>query len=192
MQRLKVQSLQNVEMAGREVRLHLNEGELTLIFPREIWEHVTDTPYSPEPTPEELEDLQRLKEHLFTYARENNFATVLEDYPSNNGVFELVLRPEGFLAVSTAYFFTPVARTGDIEWVSASLPEDPVIEQAYVVSVVADPQALEMGSDEVQVLCMRDRRCTSSRFEMASELWQVLSDKMAWENVKPFPLERGN
>jgi hypothetical protein len=33
---------------------------------------------------------------------------------------------------------------------------------------------------------VRGRRCSTSRFEMAPELWQVLSEELGWENVETF------
>jgi hypothetical protein len=37
----------------------------------------------------------------------------------------------------------------------------------------------------LKALSIRGKRCSSSRFELAPELWQVLSEKLGWKNVEP-------
>ena len=52
------------------------------------------------------------------------------------------------------------------------------------------PAALDAGDDNIKALSIRGRRCTSSRFEMAPELWQVLSERMGWPNVETVTTEK--
>ena len=81
MREVRVTSLQRLEATDGEVRILANSGDHALVFPRVVWESaLTETVSPQEPTPEELEELlalkQRLKDH---HARENSFATVLEE-----------------------------------------------------------------------------------------------------------------
>ena len=62
--------------------------------------------------------------------------------------------------------------------------EDDFVEQAYLVGAVADRQALAAGDARLKALSIRARRCSSSRFELAPELWQVLSEDLGWKNVE--------
>jgi hypothetical protein len=50
---------------------------------------------------------------------------------------------------------------------------------------VAEDRALAAGDDRLKALSIRGRRCSSSRFELAPELWQVLSEDLGWNDVEP-------
>ena len=39
------------------------------------------------------------------------------------------------------------------------------------------------GDESLRVLSVRGRSCSTSRFEMPPELWQVLSGRLGWRNV---------
>ncbi|HEX2728627.1 MAG TPA: hypothetical protein VHM16_02665, partial [Rubrobacteraceae bacterium] len=93
-------------------------------------------------------------------------------------------------AVTTGYFFAPVVEPEVMARIGASLEEDGFVEQAYVIGAVAAEQTLAAGDDNVKALSVRGRRCTTSRFEMAPELWQVLSERMGWKNVDTVVTEK--
>jgi hypothetical protein len=100
MREVRVTSLQRLEATDGEVRILANSGDLALVFPREVWESaLTETVSPQEPTPEELEELLALKQRLKDYARENSFATVLEEVPcgseGSDQQFDLVQRRRG-------------------------------------------------------------------------------------------------
>jgi hypothetical protein len=190
MREVRVTSLQRLEATDGEVRILANSGDLALVFPREVWESaLTETVSPQEPTPEELEELlalkQRLKDH---HARENSFATVLEEVPCGNGgsdqQFDLVQRPAGMLAVTIGYLFLPVVRAEHMARLRTALEEDGFVEGAYLVGAVAEEEALAAGGEGLKALSVRGRRCSSSRFELAPELWQVLKEA-GWDNVEP-------
>ena len=190
MREVRVTSLQRLEATDGEVRILANSGDLALVFPREVWESALAETVSPqEPTPEELEELlalkQRLKDH---HARENSFATVLEEVPCGNGGseqrFDLVQRPAGMLAVTIGYLFLPVVRAEHMARLRTALEEDGFVEGAYLVGAVAEEEALAAGGEGLKALSVRGRRCSSSRFELAPELWQVLKEE-GWDNVEP-------
>lgn len=190
MREVRVTSLQRLEATDGEVRILANSGDLALVFPREVWESaLTETVSPQEPTPEELEELlalkQRLKDH---HARENSFATVLEEVPCGNGGsdqrFDLVQRPAGMLAATIGYLFLPVVRAEHMARLRTALEEDGFVEGAYLVGAVAEEEALAAGGEGLKALSVRGRRCSSSRFELAPELWQVLTEE-GWDNIEP-------
>ena len=183
-------SLEDLEIAGGEVRVLANSGDLALVFPRELWESMLAevSPLS-EPAAEELKELEALKQRLEEHARENSFATILEGVPlggeSSEGQFDLVLRPAGMFAATTGYVFLPVVLPEHITAFGARLEEDDFVEQAYLVGAVTDRRALAAGDESLKALSIRGRTCSVSRFELAPELWQVLSEKLGWNDVEP-------
>ena len=196
MPEMRVESLEKVEVTDSEVRILANSGDLALVFPRALWESaLTEVSSSSEPTSRELEELMTLKRLLKEHAEENSFATVLEDVPcggKNSGQqFDLVLRPAEIFAATTGYLFLPVVLPEQMALLRASLEEDVFVEQAYIVGALAESQAFATGDERLKALSIRGRRCTSSRFELAPELWQVLSEKLGWRNVEPVALPMG-
>lgn len=191
MREVRVTSLQRLEATGGEVRILARDasGDLTLVFPREVWESALTETISPqEPTPEELEELLSLKRQLKEHARESSFATVLEEVPcSDEGSgqkLDLVLRPTGMLAVTTGYLFLPVVRVEHMTRLRMALEEDGFVEGAYLVGAVAEEEALAAGDEGLKALSLRGRRCSTSRFELAPELWQVLAER-GWDDIEP-------
>ena len=196
MPEMRVESLEKVEVTDSEVRILANSGDLALVFPRALWESaLTEVSSSSEPTSWELEELMTLKRLLKEHAEENSFATVLEDVPcggKNSGQqFDLVLRPAEIFAATTGYLFLPVVLPEQMALLRASLEEDVFVEQAYIVGALAESQAFATGDERLKALSIRGRRCSSSRFELAPELWQVLSEKLGWRNVEPVALPIG-
>ena len=196
MPEMRVESLEKIEVTDSEVRILANSGDLALVFPRALWESaLTEVSSSSEPTSRELEELMTLKRLLKEHAEENSFATVLEDVPcggKNSGQqFDLVLRPAEIFAATTGYLFLPVVLPEQMALLRASLEEDVFVEQAYIVGALAESQAFATGDERLKALSIRGRRCTSSRFELAPELWQVLSEKLGWRNVEPVALPMG-
>ena len=196
MPEMRVESLEKVEVTDSEVRILANSGDLALVFPRALWESALTEVSSPsEPTSRELEELMTLKRLLKEHAEENSFATVLEDVPcggKNSGQqFDLVLRPAEIFAATTGYLFLPVVLPEQMALLRASLEEDVFVEQAYIVGALAESQAFATGDERLKALSIRGRRCSSSRFELAPELWQVLSEKLGWTNVEPVALPMG-
>ena len=196
MPEMRVKSLEKVEVTDSEVRILANSGDLALVFPRALWESALTEVSSPsEPTSRELEELMTLKRLLKEHAEENSFATVLEDVPcggKNSGQqFDLVLRPAEIFAATTGYLFLPVVLPEQMALLRASLEEDGFVEQAYIVGALAESQAFATGDERLKALSIRGRRCSSSRFELAPELWQVLSEKLGWRNVEPVALPIG-
>lgn len=193
---MRVESLEKVEVTDSEVRILANSGDLALVFPRALWESaLTEVSSSSEPTSRELEELMTLNRLLKEHAEENSFATVLEDVPcggKNSGQqFDLVLRPAEIFAATTGYLFLPVVLPEQMALLRASLEEDVFVEQAYIVGALAESQAFATGDERLKALSIRGRRCSSSRFELAPELWQVLSEKLGWRNVEPVALPMG-
>jgi hypothetical protein len=189
MHEVRVTSLERLEATDGEVRVLANSGNLALVFPREVWERaLTEAATPPGPTPEELEELVALKRQLKEHARENSFATVLEEVPCGGGGsgqrLDLVLRPAGMLAVTTGYLFLPVVRAEHMVRLRAALEEDDFVEGAYLVGAVAEEGALAAGDEGLKALSVRGRRCSSSRFELAPELWQVLAQR-GWDKLEP-------
>ena len=196
MPEMRVESLEKVEVTDSEVRILANSGDLALVFPRALWESaLTEVSSSSEPTSRELEELMTLNRLLKEHAEENSFATVLEDVPcggKNSGQqFDLVLRPAEIFAATTGYLFLPVVLPEQMTLLRASLEEDVFVEQAYIVGALAESQAFATGDERLKALSIRGRRCSSSRFELAPELWQVLSEKLGWRNVEPVALPMG-
>lgn len=190
MREVRVISLEKLEATDGEVRVLANSGDLTLVFPRELWEDMlTGTPAPSEPTPEDLEELEALKRRLEEHARENSFTTVLEGVPlgreNQDQRLDLVLRPAGMFAVTTGYTFLPAILPEHVASFEAQLDEDDFVEQAYLVGAVADRQALAAGNESLKALSIQGRMCSVSHFELAPELWQVLSEKLGWDNVEP-------
>ena len=189
MREVRVTSLERFEATDGEVRILANSGDLALVFPREVWERALSETISPqEPTPEEIEELLALKQRLKEHARENSFATALEEVPCGDSdsdyQLDLVLRPAGMLAVTTGYLFLPVVRAEHMARLRTALEEDGFVEGAYLVGAVAEEGALAAGDEGLKALSVRGRRYSSSRFELAPELWQVLAER-GWDNLKP-------
>jgi hypothetical protein len=189
MREVRVTSLERFEARDGEVRILANSGDLALVFPREVWERaLTETIPSQEPTPEEIEELLALKQRLKEHARENSFATALDEVPCGDSdsdyQLDLVLRPAGMLAVTTGYLFLPVVRAEHMARLRTALEEDGFVEGAYLVGAVAEEGALAAGDEGLKALSVRGRRCSSSRFELAPELWQVLAER-GWDDLKP-------
>ena len=196
MPEMRVESLEKVEVTDSEVRILANSGDLALVFPRALWESaLTEVSSSSEPTSRELEELMTLKRLLKEHAEENSFATILEDVPcggKNSGQqFDLVLRPAEMFAATTGYLFLPAVLPEQMALLRASLEEDVFVEQAYIVGALAESQAFATGDDRLKALSIRGRGCSSSRFELAPELWLVLSEKLGWRNVEPMALPMG-
>ena len=86
--------------------------------------------------------------------------------------------------MTTGYYFAPVVNAGLATGIGAGLAGDDSVEQAYVVGAVADEDAFLSGDESLRVLCVRGRSCSTSRFEMPPELWQVLSGRLGWRDVQ--------
>ena len=195
MPEVRVESLK-IEMTDSEVRILINSGNLSLVFPRTLWESaLTEVTTSSEPTSQELEELMSLKRLLKEHAEENSFATILEDVPCGGKdwgqQFDLVLRPAEIFAATTGYLFLPAVLPEQMALLRTRLEEDAFVEQAYIVGVLAEVDAFAAGDERLKALSIRGRRCSSSRFELAPELWQVLCEKLGWRNVEPVALSIG-
>jgi hypothetical protein len=190
MQEVRVESLEGLEMSGEHMRLSANSGSLSIVFPKEVWDHIlANTPASGEPAAAELEELQLLREQLKAYAEDNSFATIREGVRCGGSKLEydLVLKPAGLFAATTGYHFSPVVAPDLIEELGACLEEDHSIEQAYAIGAVASEEALGFADDEnLRCLSIRGRRCSASRFEMAPELWITLHERLGWDDVETF------
>jgi len=194
MQEVRVESLDGLEARAGELRLSANAGNLRIVFPREVWDHLLlSAEASEEPDAAELEELHALRNRLEAHAEAQGFETVLEGVPVGGpGLeYDLVLRPAGLLAVTTGYLFAPVVERGLMARVEAGLAADTFVEQAYAIGAVADEGALAAGDDNLKALSVRGRRCSTSRFEMAPELWHTLSEGLGWENVETFVNDGG-
>ncbi|CAA9437234.1 MAG: hypothetical protein AVDCRST_MAG22-3783 [uncultured Rubrobacteraceae bacterium] len=185
MQEVRVESLEGLERLGGRVRLSANAGSLRIDFPEEVWERAAaDAVAGPEPTPEELAELDEIRVRLERHARQNGFKTVLKDVRKGSAPqYDLVLEPSGLLAATTGYLFAPVV-DGDL--VGRVGLEGGVVEQAYLIGATADEAALAAGDEALRTLSVRGRRCGASRFEMPPELWQVLSRGLGWRDVETF------
>ena len=186
MQEVRVESLEKLEALGGQMRLSANAGSLSIVFPKEVWDHLlANAPASEEPAPEELAELDLLREQLEAHAREHSFNSVLRGVQcGGSGLeYDLVLRPAGLFAMTTGYHFAPVVGPELVARIGATVEEDGFVEQAYVIGAVADGEALASGDEALRVLSVRGRRCSTSRFEMPPELWQVLSGRLGWRNV---------
>jgi hypothetical protein len=189
MQEVRVESLDGLEVRGRELRLSANAGSLCIVFPREVWDNVlSSAETSEEPDAAELEQLQDLRSQLKAHAEEQGFETVLERVQLGGPglYYDLVLRPAGLLAVTTGYLFAPVIEPELMAKIGVGLAGDDLVEQAYAIGAVAKEDALAVGDENLKALSIRGRRFSTSRFEMAPELWQVLSEGLGWENVETF------
>ncbi|MDQ3911210.1 MAG: hypothetical protein M3305_05460 [Actinomycetota bacterium] len=199
MREVRIESLEKLEVTEDEVRILVN-SDLTLVFPHSLWENAISEASSPSsPDPRELEELHNLKVRLKEHAGQNSFTTVLEDVPLSGSLgdedpewqFDLVLRSAGMFAMTTGYLFLPAVTPKHVSRFGAKLEEDDFVEQAYLVGAVAETRSLAAGDERLKVLSIRERRCSSSRFELAPELWQVLSEKLGWSNVEPVAPIRG-
>jgi hypothetical protein len=190
MQEVRVESLEGLEMSGGQMRLSANSGSLSIVFPKEVWDHIlANTPASEEPAADELEELQLLREQLKAYAEDNSFATIREGVRCGGSKLEydLVLKPAGLFAATTGYHFAPVVVPDLMEELEACLEEDDSVEQAYAIGAVASEEALDFADDEnLRCLAIRGRRCSTSRFEMAPELWNTLHERLGWDDVETF------
>jgi len=187
MQEVRVESLEKLEAQGGQVRLSANAGSLRILFSQEVWEDLlANAPAFEEPMPEELEELNLLQEQLERYAREQSFSSVLRRVRcGSSGLdYDLVLRPSGLFAMTTGYHFAPVVGPELVARIGAGLEDDESVEQAYVIGAVAGDAALAAGDDSLRILAVRGRSCSTSRFEMPPELWQVLSGRLGWRNVQ--------
>lgn len=167
-----------------------NAGDLSLVFPRDLWEKATRSAAPPlEPTPGELSELGELGVLLKEYAEGRGFATVLTDVPCGDieggQRFDLVLRPAGMFAVTTGYVFLPTVSTEHVARYGMAMEEENFVEQGYLVGAVSGMDALAAGDEALKIVSVRGRRCSSSRFELAPELWRVLSEGLGWKNVEP-------
>jgi hypothetical protein len=194
MREVRVESVEGLEMlGGAALRLSANAGDLEVVFPREIWERILASASEPtQPTEEELAELESLRNALAGYAREHSFNTVLEGVQCGGSELEydLVLRPGGLFAATTGYHFAPVVVPDLMARVGTSLEDDDFVEQAYVIGAVADAGSLAAGDDALRTLSMRGRWCSTSRFEMAPELWRTLHEKLGWKDVKTVATEK--
>jgi hypothetical protein len=187
MQEVRVESLEKLEAQGGQMRLSANAGSLCILFSQEVWEDLlANAPAFEEPMPEELEELNLMKEQLERYAREQSFSSVLRgvECGSSGLEYDLVLRPSGLFAMTTSYHFAPVIGPELVARIGAGLEDDESVEQAYVIGAVAGDAALAAGDDSLRILAVRGRSCSTSRFEMPPELWQVLSGRLGWRNVQ--------
>jgi hypothetical protein len=194
MQEVRVESLDGLEVRGNELRLSANAGRLRIVFPRAVWDHVLmSAEASEEPDAAGLEELFDLKERLKAHAAEQAFEIALDGVGVGEpGLdYDLVLRPGGLLAVTTGYLFAPVVERELMSRIGACLAGDSLVEQAYAIGAVASEEALATGDDNLKALSIRGRRCSTSRFEMAPELWQVLSEGLGWDNVETFVNDGG-
>ena len=182
-----MESLEKLEALGESMRLSANSGALSIVFPKEVWEHIlANAPVLGEPDAAELDELGHLKEQLKAHAEENSFKTVLEGVRcGDSGLeYDLVLRPTGLFALTTGYHFAPAVGPDLMARIGACLEEDGSVEQAYVIGAVADKEALVADDENLRCLSIRGRSCSTSRFEMAPELWHTLHERLGWENVE--------
>ena len=185
MHEVRVESLEDLEALGGEMRLSANAGTLRIVFSIEVWDHLLANTPSSGPAPGELAELDLLKAQLEEHAREHHFNSVLRGVQcGGSGLeYDLVLRSAGLFAMTTGYHFAPVVGPELVARVGASLTGDAFVEQAYVIGAVAGDEAIATGGDATRVLAVRGRRCSASRFEMPPELWQVLSGRLGWTDV---------
>jgi hypothetical protein len=189
MQEVRVESLEKLEMLGGQMRLSANSGTLSIVFSKEVWDHIlASAPLSEEPDATELEELALLREQLRAHAEDNSFGTIREGVPcGDSGLeYDLVLRPAGLLAATTGYHFAPVVGPDLMEKLEGCLAEDTSVEQGYAIGAVASEEALADDDENLKCLSIRGRRCSISRFEMAPELWHTLHERLGWDNVETF------
>jgi hypothetical protein len=189
MQEVRVESLEKLEMLEGQMRLSTNSGTLSIVFSKEVWDHIlANAPASEEPDAAELDELVLLREQLRAYAEDNSFGTIREGVRcGGSGLeYDLVLRPSGLLAATTGYHFAPVAGPDLMEKLEVCLGEGGAVEQAYVIGAVASEEALAGDDEDLKCLSIRGRRCNISRFEMAPELWHTLHERLGWDDVETF------
>ena len=182
-----MESLEKLEALGESMRLSANSGALSIVFPKEVWEHIlANAPVLGEPDAAELDELGHLKEQLKAHAEENSFKTVLEGVRcGDSGLeYDLVLRPTGLFALTTGYHFAPVVDADLMARIGACFDERGSVEQVYAIGAVAEDEALFADDENLRCLSIRGRRCSTSRFEMAPELWHTLHERLGWENVE--------
>lgn len=187
MHEVRVDSLDKLETQGGQMRLSANAGSLRIVFSQEVWERlISNAPAFEEPTPEELEELDLLKQQLERHARQRSFSTVHRGVRCGDSglYYDLVLRPSGLFAMTTGYHFAPVVGPELVASIGAGLEDGESVEQAYVIGAVAGEAALASGDESLRILSVRGRSCSTSRFEMPPELWQVLSGRLGWRNVE--------
>jgi hypothetical protein len=187
MHEVRVESLDRLEVQGGQMRLSANAGSLSILFSQEVWEDlISNAPTLEEPTPEELEESDLLREQLERYARERSFGTVHRGVECGGSdlKYDLVLRPAGLFAMTTGYHFAPVIGPDLVARIGVALEDDESVEQAFLIGAVATEAALTAGDESLRVLSVRGRSCSTSRFEMPPELWQVLSGRLGWRNVQ--------
>lgn len=188
MHEVRVESLDKLESLGGEVWISANSGrgnEVNIVFPKDVWEEILQrSSDAPEPTEAELDEARRIKASLASFARENSFETALEDVPGGEGPpYDLVLRSNDLYSVTTGYLFAPLVERETAETLRNALESDGFVEQAYLVGAVAGEEALSLGDEDLKIVTVRGRKSTASRFEMAPELWRVLSEKLGWTDV---------
>jgi hypothetical protein len=194
MQEVRVESLEKLEILGGELRLSANSGNVSIVFVKEVWERIlADAPAHEAPDPGELEELEALKRELRAHAEEDAFETILERVRcGDSGLeYDLVLRPAGLYAVTTGYHFAALVVPEVMARIGETLQADELVEQAYVIGAVVGPDALAAGDDNLKALSVRGRRSSTSRFEMAPELWHTLHERLGWKNVETFVNEKG-
>jgi hypothetical protein len=191
MHEVRVESLEGLTSTGSELRLTANGGNLSIVFPRDLWESILDNALAEEePDPRELDELEEIRRRLEAHAEANAFEKLSRAAPHGGFRYDLVLRPAGLYALTTGYCFAPVVGEDLVARIGSSLRRDDVVEQAYALGAVASEDALARGDESLKVLSVRGRRCTASRFEMAPELWRVLSEGIGWRDVETYIDER--
>jgi hypothetical protein len=202
MREVRVESLDGLEKAGDELRLSANGGALSIVFPRKVWEDILHhAPGDEAPAEDELKELESIRRRLEALAEGDGFEEVLRAVPCRNGdpgagrervEYDLVLRPAGLFAVTTGYHFAPVVGEELAAAIGSGLRRDTRVEQAYAIGAVASEGALRLGDENLKVLAVRGRRCSTSRFEMTPELWRVLSEGLGWRNVETYTAGRSS
>ena len=188
-----MESLEGLERTRGELRLSANGGELHIVFPERVWARLLDgVPTLEDPEEHELEELDGIQRRLEAHAEDRAFEEVSRATPYGGFKYDLVLRPAGLYALTTGYHFAPLIKEDLIARIGSSLRRDAIVEQAYAIGAVASEGALRAGDENLKVLSVRGRRCTASRFEMAPELWQVLSRGLGWRDVETFVNERNH
>src|SRR3712207_4076074 len=115
MQEVRVESLENLEALGGEVRLSANAGTLRIVFSKVVWDHLlANVPTLEEPAPDELAELGLLGEQLEEHAREHHFNSVLGGVQcGGSGLgYDPLLRPPGLFAMNARYHISPRGRPG--------------------------------------------------------------------------------
>lgn len=181
MHEVRVESLEKLESANGEVRLRANSGQLDLVFPKKVWEDALREAPNDAPSEAESEELRRVADELKRLAKDEGFTTVVEGVRA--GGSDLVLRSSELYAVTTGYLFPDAVDGRLVEEVGAALRKDRSVEQVYIIGAVASDEALFGGDDDLKIVSVRGRRSSTSRFEMAPELWRVLSEKLGWSSI---------